>query len=261
MLLVKPGLPEEDELVLCTVNNIQFHSVFVTIDEYNKTGLIHISEVAPGRIRNIRDFVAEGKKVVCKVLRVDKKTGHIDLSLRRVNAIQKRKKIDEIKQEQKAEKIVELVAKDNKKDVKQLYDELTKNIFNKYNDLTSCFRDAVRNENIFSELGIEKNIAAQLQSIIKVRFKEEEVVIGGSLILQSFEPNGVEIIKNTLKEVQDAAPNITIHYEGGGKFRLEAKSNNYKDAEKNLDKAVKKALFLSESGKGRAEFIRKEKKE
>ena len=84
MLLKKEGFPEEDELVMCTVTQVQFHSVFVTLDEYDKGGMIHISEVSPGRIRNIRDFVREGKKIVCKVLRVNEEKGHIDLSLRRV---------------------------------------------------------------------------------------------------------------------------------------------------------------------------------
>jgi len=64
MLLKKEGFPERDEFVLCTVTNIQFHSVFVDLDEYVKPGMIHISEISPGRIRNIRDFVKEGKKVV-----------------------------------------------------------------------------------------------------------------------------------------------------------------------------------------------------
>ena len=71
MLYKKQGFPEEDELVLCTVNNVQHNSVFVDLDEYNKRGLIHISEIAPGRIRNIRDYVVEGKKIVCKILRID----------------------------------------------------------------------------------------------------------------------------------------------------------------------------------------------
>jgi len=68
MLLKKEGFPEEDELVMCTITKVQFHSVFANLDDYGKNGMIHISEVSPGRIRNIRDFVKEGKKVVCKVL-------------------------------------------------------------------------------------------------------------------------------------------------------------------------------------------------
>ncbi|MBI2651000.1 hypothetical protein HYX01_00865 [Candidatus Woesearchaeota archaeon] len=52
MLLQKKGFPEEDELVMCTVLKVQYHSVLVGLDEYGKNGMIHISEVSPGRIRN-----------------------------------------------------------------------------------------------------------------------------------------------------------------------------------------------------------------
>ena len=110
MLFKKQGFPEESELVLCTVTSVQYHSVIVDIEEYGRSGLIHISEVSPGRIRNIRDFVKEGKKVVCKVLRVKEEKGYIDLSLRRVNESEKRRKIESIKREQNAEKIVEIAA-------------------------------------------------------------------------------------------------------------------------------------------------------
>ena len=96
MLYRRIGFPEDGELVLCTVTKVQSHSVFVRLDEFDKGGMIHISEVSPGRIRNIRDFVKEDKIIVCQVLRVSRERGYIDLSLRRVNDNQKRKKLEEI---------------------------------------------------------------------------------------------------------------------------------------------------------------------
>ena len=136
MLLRKQGFPEDNELLLCTVTKVQFHSVFVNIDEYGKSGMIHISEVSPGRIRNIRDYVKEGKKVVCLVLKVNQEKGHIDLSLRRVNEGQKRAKVDEIKKEQVSEKIIEFVAKKSGLDVRKLFDEDHKSdVVNDYADL------------------------------------------------------------------------------------------------------------------------------
>ena len=109
----KKDYPEEADLVLCTVSKIYPHCVFVNIDDYSgKQGMIHISEVSPGRIRNIHDYVRMGKKVICKVLRVNLEKGHIDLSYRRVTESQRRNKVNELKQEQKAEKIVEKVTED-----------------------------------------------------------------------------------------------------------------------------------------------------
>jgi len=108
MLLKRTNFPEENELVLCTITSVQYHSVFAKLDEFeHRSGMIHISEVAPGRIRNMREFVQEGKKVICKILKVDIERNRIDLSLRRVNDSQKRQKNAQIKREQQAEKILE----------------------------------------------------------------------------------------------------------------------------------------------------------
>src|SRR3989338_11129087 len=113
MFYKKEGKPESGELVLCTVKKILYHSVFVSLDEYqNIEGMVHISEIAPGRIRNLRDYVKEGKRIVCKVLKIHKEKGHIDLSLRRVNQSQRIRKNTEYKQEIRAEKILENVAKE-----------------------------------------------------------------------------------------------------------------------------------------------------
>ena len=45
MFLKKNDFPEEDELVLCTVTNIFHHGAFVNVEEYGRSGMIHISEI------------------------------------------------------------------------------------------------------------------------------------------------------------------------------------------------------------------------
>src|SRR5210317_879230 len=100
MYFKRQGYPQDSEVVVCKVTKVQFHSVFVNLEEYGKSGMLHISEVSPGRIRNIRDYVVEGKIIVCKVLKVDEKKGHIDVSLRRVNEGQRKDKLSSVKQEQ-----------------------------------------------------------------------------------------------------------------------------------------------------------------
>ena len=80
----KPEYPEVGDLVIATIETVVTYGVYANLDEYNKRGLLHISEISSSWIRNIRDFVREGQKVVLKVLRVSLEKGHIDLSLRRV---------------------------------------------------------------------------------------------------------------------------------------------------------------------------------
>jgi len=103
--------PEEGELVVCTVQNVKNFGAFVTLDEYgNKEGFVHVRDVATGWVKYIRDYIREGQKVVCKVLGVDTSKGHIDLSLKSVNEHQRREKIQQWKNETKAQKLLEIVA-------------------------------------------------------------------------------------------------------------------------------------------------------
>jgi translation initiation factor 2 subunit 1 len=257
MLYRREGMPEEDELVLCTVTNVHHHSVFAKLDEYDKTGMIHISEVSPGRIRNLRDYVQEGKKVVCKILRIDKVKGHIDLSLRRVNEGQKRKKMDQIKREQKAEKIVENLANKLKKETKSLYEEISSNVFKKYEYLFECFEDVVADKVNLEKLGFDKKLAKELTELIKEKIKPQEVQIKGKLNLTSYASDGVEIIRQALKKAEDAGKeNVELKYAGGGAYSIVVKSPDYKTAEKILEKCTEAAIKFIEKNEGIASFDR-----
>ncbi|MBU90279.1 translation initiation factor IF-2 subunit alpha [Candidatus Woesearchaeota archaeon] len=259
MLLQKEGFPEEDELVMCTITKVQFHSVFANLDEYGNSGMIHISEVSPGRIRNIRDFVREGKKVVCKVLRINRERGHIDLSLRRVTETQRRKKVDELKQQQKAEKILEFVAKDLKLDVKKLFVDITSNVTKKYESLYEFFQQIVTDSNAIKDAGIDAKTAKNLEEAVRSRIKEAGVKIEGKLKLASFAADGVDVVKEALKRAEEAGKgNIAIKYLGAGSYNVIINAKDYKEAEKLLKEMSEKALEYVRKNEGEGEFVRAE---
>lgn len=255
MLFRKQGFPEESDLVLCTVTSVQFHSVFVDIDEYGKGGMIHISEIAPGRIRNIRDYVKEGKKIVCKVLRINEEKGYIDLSLRRVNESERRRKIDGIKRQQNAEKIIEIAAGKLGMKTEQLYEEVSSKI-KEYNSLYEFFEAAVKDDKLLEKFGIDKKYTDALDETVKQRIKPSEVEIIGKLRITTFAPDGIGIIKESLKRAQEAAKNISINYLGSGLFRLMVKAPDYKEAEKLIKNATDSAISYAIKHSGTAEFTR-----
>jgi translation initiation factor 2 subunit 1 len=257
MLYKKEGMPEEDELVLCTVTSVLHHSIFVELDEYGKTGMINISEVSPGRIRNIRDFVQEGKKIVCKVLRVDKVKGHIDLSLRRVNEGQKRNKMDELKQEQKAEKIIEAVARQMNKGLDEVYEEISSKVFEKYEYIFQCFNDIVDKELNLEKLGIGKALADELTKIVKEKIKPPEVQIKGILKLVSHASDGIEAVKKTLQRAEKIGKgNAKITYAGAGNYNIFITAPDYKTAEKILKSSTDSAIKCIEKLGGEGSFVR-----
>ena len=103
------GWPTPGELVVGRVDEIEDFGVFVDLEEYeDKRGLVHVSEVASGWIKNVRDHVNTDQMVVCKVLEVDEDAQQVDLSIKDVNDHQRSEKIQEWKNEQKADKWMEL---------------------------------------------------------------------------------------------------------------------------------------------------------
>lgn len=63
------------------VTGIQPYGAFVALDEETQ-GLVHISEITYGFVRDIHEYLAVGDVVKVKVLEVDEDAGKISLSIR-----------------------------------------------------------------------------------------------------------------------------------------------------------------------------------
>ena len=64
------------------VTGITNFGAFVELEE-GKSGMVHISEVAPTFVTKISDFLEEGQTVKVKVLSVDDESGKISLSIKK----------------------------------------------------------------------------------------------------------------------------------------------------------------------------------
>ncbi|WP_075982744.1 S1 domain-containing post-transcriptional regulator GSP13 [Bacillus massilinigeriensis] len=63
------------------VTGIQPYGAFVALDE-NTQGLVHISEITHGFVKDINEFLKVGDEVNVKVLSIDSEAGKIGLSIR-----------------------------------------------------------------------------------------------------------------------------------------------------------------------------------
>ncbi|KXH79213.1 S1 domain-containing post-transcriptional regulator GSP13 [Sporosarcina sp. HYO08] len=72
---------EAGEELTGKVTGIQPYGAFVALDDETQ-GLVHISEITYGFVKDIHDFLAIGEEVKVKVLDVDKEAGKISLSIR-----------------------------------------------------------------------------------------------------------------------------------------------------------------------------------
>jgi S1 RNA binding domain protein len=72
------------------VTGITNFGAFVALPD-GKTGMVHISEIAPTFVKNIRDYVTENQMVKVKVLAINP-DGKISLSMKRVNSVPRSRK-------------------------------------------------------------------------------------------------------------------------------------------------------------------------
>ena len=238
MFYKKVGFPEENELVFGTVTNIQHNSVFVEIEEYGKSGLIHISEISSGRIRDINDYVKEGERIVAKVIKIHEDKGHIDLSMRRVTKMQKKARVNERKQEQKAEKLLADFADTVDEYPQKIYQEIKPKI--KYELLHEAFQAVIEDDESLKDIGVPEKYAEDLEKLVRETITRKTVKVGGNISIETYDSNGINVVKNSLKNAENTAENITITYLGAGKYKIVVEDYNYKDAEDTLSKALNK---------------------
>ncbi len=200
---------EEGQIVLCTVKSIVGTTVFVKIEDYNKEGTIVTSEIAPGRIRNLRDYVVPNKKIVCKVLRIEKE--HLDLSLRRVSAKEKRDLLEFYEREKNLTATLKSISKNSEEVIKKIKQDYS---------LVDFFEQAKENPKLLEGL-MNKEEADKLLKILKEK-KEKEVFVKKKFSLTSQAEDGITKIKKIVPA--DAT------YLAAGKFLLTIKNKNYKEA-------------------------------
>ena len=261
MGLRRPEWPEVGDLVVATVIRITDYGAYVRLDEYDKEGLLHVSEVASRWVRNIRDYVREGQKVVLKVLRVHAEKGHVDLSRRRVTKRDKREKLLSWKKDRKAESLLRTAAEKLNISFEEAYEKagaLIEKAFGElYYGLEKAAKDGVE---VLMELGIDKELAVILEEIAKEKIQISLVNVKGILELQNPKPNGVLIIKDTLKYAKEVGESedadVTVYLVSPPKYRIIVAAENYKSAENIMEKVTKSALkFISKNG-GKGSFRR-----
>ncbi len=254
-------MPEEGELVLATVKDVTSHGAYVTLDEYNNmTGFLHISEVATGWVRNIERFVREGQKTVLKVIRVNRSRREVDLSLKQVTHEEKRRKLMEVKKEERAKSYLEMVRERcnyTQEEMRVYIDRLRED----YDLLYELFETVARNNKAITKLDIPQEMKDAIVEVSK-NIRIPSVEVRGIMEITCLKPNGIEIIKKALSSVEGKKEDVEINiaYMGSPKYRIMVKAENFKVAEKAISKAIDKMRSMIIKSNGTFNFVREESK-
>ena len=230
---------KENDILLCTVKKIGRTTVFVDIED-NGEGSIVMSEVAAGRIRNIRDYVVPNKKIVCKVLRIVK--GHAQLSLRRVIAKEREEVLERHKKERTLKSMLKTIIKEPEKIIGKIKQEY---------EIPDFIEEARENPKILNKF-LNKTEAERLSKLLEEK-KEKPKTVKKILLLKTTSPTGIEDIKSILE-----TKNTKISYLGSSKFSISTSGKDFKEANSRMDSALEK---IEEQAKSRHAHLEiKEKK-
>jgi len=242
---------EHNQIVLCTVDKILGTTVFVKIDGGGESssvdkdgkdnnrgrgveGTLTTSEISPGRIRNLRDYVVPGKKIVCKILSI--KGDKIYLSLRRVKLNEKKELLEKISKEKSYRAILKTVLRDK-------LDETIEGIEKQFS-ITEFFEEAKINPKIVEKFTTK----AEAEKIIKIleTKKDKPKEIRYLVQLSNDQSDGINTIKSILQNAVKES-NVEIAYLAAGKYRVSLIGKDFKEIKteinqvlEHIEKAAKK---------------------
>jgi len=255
------GWPEPGELVVGRVDEIEDFGVFVDLQEYrDKRGLCHISEVASGWIKNVRDHVNEGQTVVAKVLDVDESAQQIDLSIKDVNDHQRKEKIQEWKNEQKADNWMELAFGADIAD--EQYAAVANELLAEFGSMYAGFEAAaIHGAEALAETDLADEEIEALVETARENVSVPYVNVTGYVDLECPHSDGVDLIKEALAAAEgdgDVPEEIELEvtYVGSPEYRIEVQAPDYKTAESHLEESAVRAESVLEEQGGTARFHR-----
>jgi translation initiation factor 2 subunit 1 len=274
------GWPDPGELVVGKVDEIEDFGVFVDLEEYeDKRGLVHISEVASGWIKSIRDHVREGQTVVAKVLEVDTDSQQIDLSIKDVNDHQRKDKIQEWKNEQKADNWMLLAFGEDVSD--ERYGEVAGELLSAYGSMYEGFEEAaIHGPAALEDTDLDEEAVERIVDTARENVSVPYVTVTGYVDLESPDGDGVDDVREALQAAEgngvvptseasggsedehgesSGVPDevdLEVTYVGAPEYRIRVQAPNYKTAERELEESAERAREAIEAAGGEGEYHR-----
>ncbi len=245
MIYNKHPLPREGDILIATVKQVFDYGSYVTLDEYgNLQAFLPWSEISTRWVKNIRDVVKEGRKIVVKVIRVNREKGTVDVSLKKVNDDERRKKNAEWKKLQKTDKILELVSQKLGKSEKEAWEQVAWKL-EKYGDVFDVLQKAVKEgDKILRDAGVPEIWIKPLIEEASKHYEERKVKESKVVIVKTLNPEGVEKIKSVfgkaIEDVKDTEFSIKIYTIGAPRYRIDVTGTEPKAVAERLDSIIEK---------------------
>ncbi|MDE1832827.1 MAG: S1 RNA-binding domain-containing protein [Candidatus Micrarchaeota archaeon] len=247
------ALPNVGELVIANISKIGKFGAYCRLPEYNDLEVfLPIREVSSGWIKNIREFIHEGQRIVCEVVFYDREKNTIDVSLKRVPAAKAKARIRSYNLEKRLAGLFAQAAKTSKEENKEALASIALSEFKTYTELVS---NAAENTPQFAASKLPKRFKEALLKALETNRKKRRFVVSYIMKLYTYNTmSGATELRKLLGEVRDTG--IEVSYIGAPRYRLVSEDVDYTKAEDKIRRA--EAIIKERLTKGVFE-IEKEK--
>ncbi len=263
--------PRDGEFIVGKVSDIEKQYVYVDLIDYEgfdseeyARGMIHISEISSRWIKNIRNFVRIGQRIVLRVIRVDPEKGHVDLSLRRVNSAQKENRMKEWKYALKFENLLQFLTETTDLTLDQAYELIGFPVLDSFYTYQEAIEELKENgKSILDDIKtVSEDVKEKFLKIVDENVKISTVNIVGKIVISYNAENGIDLVKEALSKAKKVIENpketryLNISYIAAPYYRLDIVAKDYLDAEQILSDALQIIETKANEYKGSFDFIR-----
>jgi len=248
-ILKKERYPAVGAGVVATVDKLEEHGAYVTIDSFNGLhGYLPINEIASGWIKNIHDYAKEGRKLPLKVVMVDPSKGQVVLSLKKISAGEQQRVYAEWTKAKKAEAVALVAAKTLGKTKEETYKELLWPLEEKYGDAYSALqRTLEEGPDALKKAGVSDAWISAIYPLVSKHVKAEKVSTSAKVQIFYSGEGGIEKTKEALHRLLEV---LTKHgsegkitYLSAPYYLLRCQGKSYKELEAALSDATQ---FMSD---------------
>ena len=214
----RQDFPEENDLVMTIVIEIQDNGAYVVLPEYNNIqGLVPFTEVTRKRVKNVNRLIKIGKQEIMIVVRVDKDKGYIDLSKKKVNAEEAGETEKYFKKAKIVHNIFKAVAIELKQTLESIYEKFGWDLYDHFNHALDALQLLNTNpESVLKKIDIEEDEKLALLKAVKSKMAPRDVKIRAEFKMSCMRRHGVEAIRQALIEAKKAVSEEGMDF----KFKL-----------------------------------------
>ncbi|BBD72602.1 translation initiation factor IF-2 subunit alpha [Sulfodiicoccus acidiphilus] len=249
MIKKRNKIPSVGDLVIGTVRDIFDYGSYLVLDEYsNVQAFLPWSEIASKWVRNVRNVIKEGEKKVVKVIRVDEKRGTVDVSLKKVTDDERKKKLLLWKKEQRADKILEIVAVKLGKTEDEAYEQVGWKLEDVYGTIMDGLEKGVKEgEEVLVKVGVPREWVKPLLDEASKHVEERKVKLSKVVSVRTTEKEGIEVIRKFLSTALDSEGNVRIYTIGAPRYKIEVTGVEPKEVNKELERILGELKEASKS--------------